>query len=102
MAQSQRLELQSILEGLVDNVYYQPPDTILMQYPCIVYGRDLGAYKAYADNTGYRLVSRYQVTFISREPDSPVFDELGLMPKCSHQRSFVADGLHHDVFELYH
>lgn len=97
-----RLELQAILEAIVPNVYFQPPDNIMMQYPCIVYGRDLGAYKAFADNTGYRLVPRYQVTLISRDPDHPGFDQLGLMPLCSHLRSFVADGLTHDVFELYH
>lgn len=99
---ARRLELQDILEAIKPNVYFQPPDNLALQYPCIVYGRDLGAYKAFADNSGYRLVPRYQVTLISRDPDDPAFDQLGILPKCAHVRSFVTDGLNHDVFELYH
>lgn len=98
-----RLQLQSLLEDILGsgNVYFQPPDNVVMQYPCIVYGRD-GASKIFADNTGYRRRQRYQVTYIDRDPDNSVIEKLGLLPLCSDRRSFVADGLNHDVFELYH
>jgi hypothetical protein len=99
----QRLDLQEILEDILEspNVYFQPPPNVTMQYPCIVYGRD-GASRISADNAGYRRVQRYQVTYIDRDPDNPVVEKLGLLPLCTDSRSFVADGLNHDVFELYY
>ena len=34
-----RIELQEMLEQITPNVYYQPPSTISIKYPCIVYTR---------------------------------------------------------------
>jgi hypothetical protein len=98
-----RLELHEILKDILgsNNVYFQPPANITMKYPCIVYGRD-GASRISADNTGYRRVQRYQVTLIDRDPENPAVEKLGLFPRCSDTRSFVADGLNHDVFQLYY
>lgn len=98
-----RLLLHSLLESVLgsENVYFQPPDNVVMQYPCIVYARD-GASKISADNSGYRRVQRYQVTLIDRSPENPAVEKLGLLPLCTDSRSFVTDGLNHDVFELYH
>ena len=96
-------QTQALLESVLGsrNVYFQPPEHVVMQYPCIVYSRD-GASRISADNAGYRRVQRYQVTLIDRDPDNPAVEKLGLLPLCSDIRSFVADGLNHDVFELYH
>jgi hypothetical protein len=98
-----RLQLQTLLEQILGsgNVYFQPPDNVTMQYPCIVYGRD-GASRISADNSGYRRVQKYQVTLIDRNPENPAVVKLGLLPLCRDIRSFVSDGLNHDVFELYH
>lgn len=98
-----RLVLQSLLEDILDseNVYFQPPENVMMQYPCIVYSRD-GASRIFADNAGYRRVQRYQVTLISRDPEHPALEKFGRLPLCSDSRSYVTDGLNHDVFELYH
>jgi hypothetical protein len=71
-----------------------------MQYPCIVYQRDT-ADSRFAGNKLYRYTKRYQVTFISRDPDDDVPDKIAALPLCSFDRSFVADNLHHDVFRLY-
>ena len=37
-----RLELQTLLEDLLEstNVYYQPPENLKMEYPCIRYYKD--------------------------------------------------------------
>ena len=37
-----RLELQDLLETVLGSqyVYFQPPATLRMRYPCIVYARD--------------------------------------------------------------
>jgi hypothetical protein len=103
MGLAQRLELQSILEGLIEseNVYFQPPSNVTMQYPCIVYERDNASFKS-ADNIPYAVRQRYQVTLIDKSPDSDVVDKLLALPLCAFSRHFATSGLNHDVFVLYY
>lgn len=94
---------QAVLENLRDpklKVYFQPPSDLKMEYPCIVYQRDPGSTK-YANNRPYNYEQQYQVTWISRQPDSDIFDKLAALPKSNHDRFFVADNLNHDVFSIY-
>lgn len=97
-----RLELQAMLESLVgnDNVYFQPPPTLTMSYPCIVYNRD-NSWVEFADNKPYSLKKRYMVTVIDRNPDSDIPDKVQKLPLCSMSRHYTADNLNHDVFNLY-
>lgn len=96
-----RPQLSKLLHDLVPNVYFQPDENTEIQYPCLVYSRD-GAHRVSADNAGYRRVQKWQVTLIDRDPDNPAVETLGLLPLCTEVRSFVADGLTHDVFELFY
>lgn len=99
-----RLELHSKLVEILgsSNVYYQPPETIKMEYPCIVYMLDTGD-STFADNFPYRFVKRYQVTYISRDPDDDdIFAELVMLPMCIYDRRYIADNLYHDTFKLYY
>lgn len=98
----QRTQLQSLLETLLgsENVYFQPPASVEMQYPCIVYHRDI-ADTAYADDIPYRRTKRYQVTVIDRNPDSGIPDSVAQLSLCKHSRFFTANGLNHDIFDLY-
>lgn len=95
-----RDDLHEILEKACDNVYFQPPAELEMEFPAIVYQRD-PASAQYADNVPYRYTKRYQITVIDRDPDSPIPDVIGLMPMCTHNRFFVANNLNHDVFTLF-
>lgn len=97
-----RLELQELLEELLEsrNVYFQPPEGKKIQYPCIVYRRDR-VNTAFANDLPYRREKRYQVTVIDRDPDSPIPDRIGALPKCSFDRFFTADNLNHDVFRIF-
>lgn len=99
---SARLQLQDILEGILGapNVYFQPPASIQMQYPCIVYSRD-GANTRFADNIPYKKQMRYQVTVIDRNPDSVIPGRVAELPTCSYDRFMAVDNLNHDVFTLY-
>jgi hypothetical protein len=97
---ARRLDLQALLEGFVTHVYFQPPENIQMQYPCIVYHRDF-AEVMFADNDPYRRVLRYMVTVIDRDPDSDIPDKVAELPMCSFNRFFSADGLNHDVYTLF-
>lgn len=95
-----RLQLQSILEDITPNVYFQPPANVQMQYPCIRYERDRADTK-FAGNSPYRYTKRYQVTVITLDPDSDIPDKVAALPLCTHQRFFVADNLNHDVYTLF-
>lgn len=97
-----RQELQTLLEETLgsSNVYFQPPPSVQMSFPAIVYNRDL-ADNRFADNKLYRYVKRYQVTVIDPDPDSEIPDRIANLPMCSHQRFFATANLNHDVFALY-
>lgn len=102
MARS-RLELDSILRDIIgsSNVYYEPPSTIRMQYPCIVYDRgriDL----SHANDKPYLLNKRYNITVIYYDPDDDLPDKIAVLPMCFHDRHFTNDNLQHDVFTLYY
>lgn len=97
-----RTELQTILEDLLGTkqVYFQPPESVRMTYPCIVYARNDGR-TIFADNAPYRFMKRYSVTVIDRNPDSEIPDKVAQLPMCIFNRHYTADNLHHDSFELY-
>jgi hypothetical protein len=99
---TRREELQDLLEETLgtENVYFQPPASFKMTYPCIVY--ELKDIKTlFASGTPYLLGKQYQVTSIDRDPDSETVDKLSLLPMCIFDRHFVSDGLNHNVFVMY-
>lgn len=95
-----RSQLHQILKGIVENVYFQPPNGLQMKYPCIVYQRD-SADTTYADNRPYHIDKRYTITVIDRDPDSAIPDKVASLPLCTFDRFFPADNLNHDVYTLY-
>jgi hypothetical protein len=97
---SSRTELHTILAGITEHVYFQPPSNIQMQYPCIRYERS-GSELEHADNRLYAHTKRYQVTVIDRNPDSQLPDQVITLPRCSFDRYFAADDLNHYVFTLF-
>lgn len=72
-----------------------------MTYPCIVYERDDTSVQ-HGDNHPYRVDQGYQVTHISKDPDSDVVDKLHRYPSSEFSRRFATSGLNHDVFVIYH
>jgi len=98
-----RLELQEILTNILgsSNVYFQPPSTVKMKYPCIVYQRD-NIEQKFADNRTYVSLVRYSLTLISRSPENNLVSKILELPYCSYDRFYTADSLNHDVFTLYY
>lgn len=98
-----RIELQMILERLLgsENVYFQPPANLEMEYDCIRYFRTT-IKPEFANNTPYLLHDCYQVIAIYKNPDSDLPRKIAMLPMCSHDRHYTADNLYHDVFTLYH
>lgn len=97
-----RHQFQAVLEALQTGlkVYFQPPENGKMVYPCLKYELDAGSSK-FANNIPYNYEQQYQVTLISRTPDSDIFPKLAALPKSIHARSYVADNLNHSVFSIY-
>lgn len=99
-----RLELQSKLEILLgtENVYFQPPATVRLVYPCIIYNRS-NIKVEHADNMPYTMKKRYTVTVIDRNPDSVIGESiLQTLPLCNYDRAYAADNLNHDVLTVYY
>ena len=98
-----RTNLQSLLESILDsqNVYFQPPESLKLSYPCIIYGRsDVNI--NYADDGAYSHKIRYTVTLIDKNPDSTILEKLINLPLCSYDRHYKAENLNHDTFDLYY
>ena len=97
-----RIDLQDMLEELLEssNVYYQPPTSIKMNYPAIVYSRD-DYDNLFADNGVYAQTKAYMITVIDKNPDSEYVDKVSKLPMCTFDRHYVADNLNHDVFTIY-
>lgn len=99
-----RAELQDKLTEILGsgNVYFEPPESVKLSYPCIVYERSTGD-TDFANNMPYRFTVRYSLTVISRGVESPVLSRLAMsLPSIVFDRHFVTDGLHHDVFSVYY
>lgn len=98
----QRQALQTLLQGILEtkNVYFQPPPTVEMKYPCIVYRRDK-ANTIFADDKPYQNAKRYQVIVVDRDPDSVIPAKVAALPMCIFDRFYTADNLNHDVYNLF-
>jgi hypothetical protein len=99
-----RLDLHNLLLELMPegqkHVYFQPPENVKMQYPCIVYNRDAVDTK-FADNSPYSRTKRYQATVITRDPDSEIPDAVAKLTFSTFSRFFVVDDLNHDIYNIY-
>lgn len=97
-----RVDLQSTLQEIMgDNrVYFQPPENVTMEYPCIRYSRSTGNTR-FADNSSYTFDCRYEIILIDEDPDSEFFEPITQLKSCTFERHYVSDGLNHDVFYLY-
>ena len=82
-------------------VKYQPGPSVTLTYPAIVYKLD-DEPGIYADNRPYHWDHRYEVKVIDRSPDSRLREKIRALPMCRFVRPYVADNLHHFVFQIYY
>lgn len=100
---SRRTDLQALLENILGskNVYFQPPSSVSMKYPAIVYSLN-GIDKKSADDSSYMQKRSYTVTLIDKNPDSELVDSLVRdLSLCRFDRHYKADNLNHYVYTLY-
>lgn len=97
-----RLALQTKLEELLGSrhVYYQPPESLKMEYPAIRYSKnDIRVDRA--NNNSYSIIDSYKIIVIDKKPDNAVIKKILELPYSSYDRHYVSDNLNHDVINLY-
>ena len=99
-----RLELhEELCEALgTRNVYFNPPESVKMQYDAIRYelgGKDIKR----ASDKIYRMTNRYEGVVITRRPDSDIPDKLLFrFEMINFGRPYTADNLNHYPFTIYY
>lgn len=99
-----RLDLQIELEEILGNrnVYFNPPESLKMKYPCIRYSLESPDIKR-ADDRVYVYTRRYEGVVIDPDPDSVIPESiLKAFPMCSLGSHYPADNLNHFPFTLYY
>lgn len=82
------------------NVYFNPPESVKMSYPAIVYS--LSTEKSNnADNLKYLNRKAYKVTLIDKDPDSVIYDKLLEYRYSTFDTSYCVNNLYHFVFIIY-
>lgn len=83
------------------NVYFQPPEFVKLKYDCIIF-KDVTPFARRANNFVYILQHKYQVTYVTSNPNSTIPDKmLTSFQMIDRVNDYVSDGLYHYVFELY-
>lgn len=99
-----RLELHDELCELLgsSHVYFQPPSSVQIKYPCIIYNLSNIRVRR-SDNRAYNLDNEYEITYIDKNPDNIIKTQmLKAFQKCRFNRFYTADNLNHYVYTLYY
>lgn len=99
-----RLELHEKLMNILgsDKVYFQPPETLKMRYPCIRYSKARPK-DEHADNIRYLHTSHYEMIVIDTDPDTDIPDKLvEQLEYCSINRYYTSNNLTHCALDLYY
>lgn len=97
-----RLELHNTLISTtgINNIYYNPPENIKMNYPCIRYKRvDVTSKKA--DDIKYIVHDRYELVIISSKNNDDIVNKLLSIKYMEYDRSMIINGLFHDYMTIY-
>ena len=103
-----RLDFDRYLRDIVGegvSVYFQPPSNVSgagqkviknIKYPAII--DSLDEYNTMsANNKKYSVQKEYEVTLITKDPDSDLPDKLVMLPTSRFDRNYESDGLYHSV-----
>ena len=97
-----RIELQTFLEELVGskNVYFQPPASMRIKYPCVVYSTR-HVTNEFSDNDIYKQDFSYELVLIDANPESEIFEKMCKVPHFRFSNFYVSDNMNHYVFHSY-
>ena len=97
---TRRQTLQAKLQELCPHVYFQPPASISMSYPCFVFSYQDDT-KFHADDKPYFVFDRYSITYITKEAyPTDVLDALDAIRYCDFDRHYTSDNLHHFSYRI--
>lgn len=99
-----RLELQQKFEDILGtrNVYFQPPETMKLQYPCILYFKT-NVPVSYANDSVYKYKQGYTVTYVDKDPDAEMpFTILKSFKYCRIDSFYKSEGLNHTKLTIYY
>lgn len=96
-----RLTLHKTLTDILGSgyVYYNPPESTKMSFPCIVYKLN-NIIPTHADNMNYIDHTVYKITVISKQVDHPAVKKILKLPRTRFSTSFTANGFYHYVIIL--
>ena len=83
-------------------VYFQPPSSVKMKYPCIRYSMKAPNLER-ANNRIYKNTNRYEVIVIDQDPDSTIADTIqDHFDYATIDRRYTADNLNHTAITIYY
>ena len=97
-----RIELDAIIRAILGsgNAYFQPPESVEMKYPAVVYSLS-NIKNSFANDGVYLSARQYTLILIDKNPDSPLVEKLVSLPTCRFERAYKADNMNHFVFTIY-
>lgn len=98
--QELQVELRTLLPG--KNVYFEPPESLKMVYPCVRY-RYSNGYTRFAADRPYNFSNRYELVYITDDATDTTHELIAMhFPLCTLDRVFTQNNLRHFVFSLYY
>lgn len=96
-----RIEFDSLLRSTLGstNVYYDPPESFKLKYPCIVY-TDSGRIVLHADSGTYIKYRRYTINYLTKDADDPMVDTIEELPYCRMRTPYTAANVFHHPYDI--
>lgn len=99
-----RLQLQEAFENILgsESVYFNPPASVNMTYPCIRYSLAVPNQRR-ANGRIYKNTNGYEVAVIDYDPESDIPDRIqAAIPYATIVRRYRADNLNHTILSIYY
>lgn len=99
------VKLQEMLESFqkavneTPYVYFQPPESVKLSYPCFIYSHT-DNYTIHSNGKPYLYYDEYTITYITKKTDPMIVKSMLQLPRMAYDRHFTADNLHHYVFKV--
>ena len=101
--EDKRVKLHRIMQDLIgnNNVYFQPPESVKLKYPCIIYNLAKVSV-VHADDKVYLMNPKYVIRYITLDADDNTRLALVRGLGVPIIQTYAKDGLYHYIYELYY
>ena len=84
------------------NVYFQPPETMKLKYPCIIYYKTSYPLR-FANNKVYKAKQCYTLTVVDKDPDSEIaYNIVDNFQYCKIDSYYRSENLNHTKLTLFY